>query len=84
MSTPAGKPAATATVALATAIWLLIVTKSVPAILGLAGSAMSMLAAALVNAVTPTLGDVPLGTEGTMDMRVSVEPKSSNFRVFSL
>ena len=84
MSTPAGKPAATATVALATEIWLRMVAASVPAILGLAGSAMSMLAAALVNAVTPTLGDVPLGMDGTMDMRVSVAPKSSNFRVFSL
>jgi tRNA-guanine family transglycosylase len=84
MSTPAGKPAATATVALATAIWLLMVAKSVPAILGLAGSATKTAAAALVNAVTPRLGDAPVGTAGTMAKRVSVAPKASRPNVFSL
>lgn len=84
MSTPAGKPAATATVALATEIWLRMVAASVPAILGLAGSAMSTAAAALVNEVTPRLGDVPVGTEGTMAMMVSVAPKASRPNVFSL
>lgn len=84
MSTPAGKPAATATVALATAIWLLMVAASVPAILGLAGSAIKTDAAALVKAVTPMLGDAPVGTEGTMAIRVSVAPKASRPKVFSL
>ena len=84
MSTPAGKPAATATVALATEIWLRMVAASVPAILGLAGSAMSTDAAALVKGVTPKLGEAPVGTEGTIAISVSVAPKASRPNVFSL
>jgi len=88
MSTPAGRPAATATVALATAIWLAIVAATAPAIEGLAGLAINTLAAALVSAVTPRLGASPvalaLGTEGTMAKSVSLAPKGSLPNVFSL
>jgi hypothetical protein len=60
------------------------VAASVPAILGLTGSEMSTAAAALVNEVTPKLGEAPVGTEGTMAIRVSVAPKGSRPNVFSL
>jgi hypothetical protein len=88
MSTPAGRPAATATVALATAIWLAIVAATAPAIEGLAGLAINTLAAALVSAVTPRLGASPvalaLGTEGTIAKSVSLAPNASLPNVFSL
>ena len=88
MSTPAGRPAATATVALATAIWLAMVAATAPAIEGLAGLAIKTLAAALVRAVTPRLGASPvalaLGTEGTMAKSVSLAPNASLPKVFSL
>ena len=88
ISTPAGRPAATATVALATAIWLAMVAATAPAIEGLAGLAINTLAAALVSAVTPRLGATPvalaLGTEGTIAKSVSLTPHASLPRVFSL
>jgi hypothetical protein len=88
MSTPAGRPAATATVALATEIWLAMVDATAPEIEGLAGLAIKTLAAAFVSAVTPKLGASPvelaLGTEGTIANRVSLAPKESLPKVFSL
>ena len=84
ISIPAGKPAATATVALATEIRLRMVAASVLAIFGLAGSAISMAAAALVSVVTPSLGEVPDGTEGTTAIKTSVAPNGSRPNVFSL
>jgi hypothetical protein len=73
-----------ATVALATAIWLLMVAASVEVNLGLAGLEISTAAAAFVRAVTPRLGAAPVGTEGTMARSVSPAPKASRPRVFSL
>ena len=88
ISTPAGRPAATATVALATAISLAMVAATVPEIEGLAGLEMSTLAAAFVRAVTPRLGASPvelaLGTEGTIAKSVSLAPNASLPKVFSL
>jgi hypothetical protein len=88
MSTPAGRPAATATVALATEIWLAMVDATVPEIEGLDGLAIKTLAAALVRAVTPRLGATPvelaLGTEGTIAKRVSFALNASLPNVFSL
>ena len=88
MSTPAGSPAATATVALATEIWLAMVSATVPEILGLFGLVIKMLAAAFVSAVTPKLGASPvalaLGTVGTTAKSVSKTPNGSLPRVFSL
>ena len=88
MSTPAGRPAATATVALETEIWLAMSAEEVPVIVGLSGLEIRTLAAALVRAVTPKLGATPaelaLGTEGTMAKSVSLAPKASRPKVFSL
>ena len=73
---PGGKPAATATVALATDMAACIVAVD-PGMTGLSGFGIKTAAAALVNGVTPNRGLAPVGTEGITASKEFVAPKGS-------